>query len=54
VRFNGDAGSLVIHGTAYYLRQMHWHSPTEHTVDGRRSESSSSSSLAVEELIIKP
>ncbi|EES15119.1 alpha carbonic anhydrase 7 [Sorghum bicolor] len=36
VRFNGDAGSLVIHGTAYYLRQMHWHSPTEHTVDGRR------------------
>jgi carbonic anhydrase len=36
VRFNGDAGSLVINGTAYYLKQMHWHSPTEHTVDGRR------------------
>ncbi|XP_062192624.1 alpha carbonic anhydrase 7-like [Phragmites australis] len=36
VRFDGDAGSLVINGTAYYLRQLHWHSPTEHTVDGRR------------------
>jgi carbonic anhydrase len=36
VRFKGDAGFLVINGTAYYLKQMHWHSPTEHTVDGRR------------------
>ncbi|KAL6661283.1 hypothetical protein ACP70R_000667 [Stipagrostis hirtigluma subsp. patula] len=36
IRFQGDAGSLVINGTAYYLRQLHWHSPTEHTVDGRR------------------
>ncbi|KAL6900834.1 hypothetical protein ACP4OV_005510 [Aristida adscensionis] len=36
VRFEGDAGSLVINGTAYQLRQLHWHSPTEHTVDGRR------------------
>uniref|UniRef100_A0A0D9X8S3 Alpha-carbonic anhydrase domain-containing protein n=1 Tax=Leersia perrieri TaxID=77586 RepID=A0A0D9X8S3_9ORYZ len=36
VRFNGDAGSVVINGTAYYLRQLHWHSPTEHSVDGRR------------------
>ncbi|KAL6859102.1 hypothetical protein ACP4OV_018104 [Aristida adscensionis] len=36
VRFTGDAGRLVINGTAYYLRQLHWHSPSEHTVDGRR------------------
>ncbi|CAO2206996.1 unnamed protein product [Urochloa humidicola] len=36
VRFSGDAGSVVINGTEYYLRQLHWHSPTEHTVDGRR------------------
>ncbi|KAF8654429.1 hypothetical protein HU200_061612 [Digitaria exilis] len=36
VRFEGDAGSLVINGTTYYLKQLHWHSPTEHTVDGRR------------------
>ncbi|WVZ92543.1 hypothetical protein U9M48_038594 [Paspalum notatum var. saurae] len=36
LRFDGDAGSLVINGTAYRLTQVHWHSPTEHTVDGRR------------------
>ncbi|RLM61136.1 alpha carbonic anhydrase 7-like [Panicum miliaceum] len=36
VRFEGDAGGLVINGTAYHLKQLHWHSPTEHTVDGRR------------------
>ncbi|CAD6255119.1 unnamed protein product [Miscanthus lutarioriparius] len=36
VRFEGDAGSLVINGTAYHLKQLHWHSPAEHTVDGRR------------------
>ncbi|KAF0899870.1 hypothetical protein E2562_025114 [Oryza meyeriana var. granulata] len=36
VRLDGDAGSVVINGTAYYLRQLHWHSPTEHSVDGRR------------------
>jgi len=38
VRFEGDAGSLVINGTAYYLKQLHWHSPAEHTVDGRRND----------------
>jgi carbonic anhydrase len=36
VRFAGDAGSLVINGTTYYLKQLHWHSPAEHTVDGHR------------------
>ena len=36
MRFEGDAGDLVINGTAYHLKQLHWHSPTEHTVDGRR------------------
>uniref|UniRef100_A0A0E0IC12 Alpha-carbonic anhydrase domain-containing protein n=1 Tax=Oryza nivara TaxID=4536 RepID=A0A0E0IC12_ORYNI len=36
VRFDGDAGSLTINGTAYQLRQMHWHTPSEHTIDGRR------------------
>nr|ACN85304.1 unknown [Oryza ridleyi] len=36
VRFDGDAGGVVIDGTAYRLRQMHWHSPSEHAVDGRR------------------
>ena len=36
VRFEDNAGGLVINGTAYQLKQLHWHSPTEHTVDGRR------------------
>nr|ACN85335.1 unknown [Oryza meyeriana var. granulata] len=36
VRFDGDAGGVVIDGVAYRLRQMHWHSPSEHAVDGRR------------------
>ncbi|EEE68706.1 hypothetical protein OsJ_27361 [Oryza sativa Japonica Group] len=36
VRFDGDAGNLKINGTAYQLRQMHWHTPSEHTIDGRR------------------
>ncbi|GJN03760.1 hypothetical protein PR202_ga21238 [Eleusine coracana subsp. coracana] len=36
VKFGGDAGSLVINGTTYNLHQIHWHSPSEHTVNGRR------------------
>ncbi|CAO2191765.1 unnamed protein product [Urochloa humidicola] len=37
VTFEGhDAGGLVIDGTAYRLKQLHWHSPAEHTIDGRR------------------
>ncbi|CAM0908237.1 unnamed protein product [Alopecurus aequalis] len=35
VRFDGDAGSVSINSIVYYLRQVHWHSPTEHSVDGR-------------------
>ena len=34
--FDGDAGSVSINGTVYHLRQLHWHSPTEHSVNGRR------------------
>nr|ACN85249.1 unknown [Oryza officinalis] len=36
VRFDGDAGGVVVDGEEYTLRQMHWHSPSEHAVDGRR------------------
>ncbi|KAJ1268815.1 hypothetical protein BS78_07G162900 [Paspalum vaginatum] len=36
VIFKGDAGSLRINGTVYPLKQLHWHTPSEHTIDGRR------------------
>ncbi|XBI75709.1 hypothetical protein VPH35_069044 [Triticum aestivum] len=36
VKFEGDAGSVSIDGTPYYLRQLHWHTPTEHSINGRR------------------
>ncbi|XP_010414580.1 PREDICTED: alpha carbonic anhydrase 2-like isoform X2 [Camelina sativa] len=30
------AGSFKINGTEYKLLQLHWHSPSEHTVNGKR------------------
>ncbi|WVZ79423.1 hypothetical protein U9M48_027003 [Paspalum notatum var. saurae] len=36
VRFNSDPGGVVVDGVAYRLRQMHWHSPSEHAINGRR------------------
>ncbi|KAJ6795372.1 alpha carbonic anhydrase 7-like [Iris pallida] len=36
LRFDEDAGSTSINGTKYPLKQLHWHSPSEHTVNGRR------------------
>lgn len=41
LRFDGDsggggAGSVSVGGKLYRLKQVHWHSPSEHTVDGRR------------------
>ncbi|KAG7568330.1 Alpha carbonic anhydrase domain [Arabidopsis thaliana x Arabidopsis arenosa] len=32
----GSAGSTKINGTEYNLLQLHWHSPSEHTINGRR------------------
>ncbi|XP_020883808.1 alpha carbonic anhydrase 2-like [Arabidopsis lyrata subsp. lyrata] len=32
----GSAGSIKINGTEYKLLQLHWHSPSEHTINGRR------------------
>ncbi|CAK7343222.1 unnamed protein product [Dovyalis caffra] len=29
-------GSIQINGTKYFLQQCHWHSPSEHTINGRR------------------
>lgn len=33
----GNAGlGITINGTEYKLQQIHWHSPSEHTLDGKR------------------
>ncbi|GAA0160338.1 dehydratase [Lithospermum erythrorhizon] len=36
VHWEGDAGGIRINGTDYKLAQIHWHSPSEHTVNGTR------------------
>lgn len=33
----GEAGSIQINDSEYFLQQCHWHSPSEHTINGRRS-----------------
>ncbi|XP_057498225.1 alpha carbonic anhydrase 7-like [Actinidia eriantha] len=32
----GEAGSIKINGSEYFLQQGHWHSPSEHSINGRR------------------
>uniref|UniRef100_A0A2P2KGM8 Carbonic anhydrase n=1 Tax=Rhizophora mucronata TaxID=61149 RepID=A0A2P2KGM8_RHIMU len=36
LKWEGGAGTIHINGTDYVLRQCHWHSPSEHTIDGQR------------------
>ncbi|GJX90125.1 alpha carbonic anhydrase 7-like protein [Tanacetum coccineum] len=36
LRWIGGAGHMHINGTEYQLNQLHWHTPTEHTINGRR------------------
>ncbi|PIA37166.1 hypothetical protein AQUCO_03000028v1 [Aquilegia coerulea] len=36
VEWTGDAGSIQINHKSYKLLQSHWHSPSEHTIDGLR------------------
>ncbi|KAL4560475.1 hypothetical protein LXL04_032627 [Taraxacum kok-saghyz] len=36
LQWEGDAGSIRINGTEYALKQAHWHSPSEHSINGRR------------------
>ncbi|WJX11643.1 carbonic anhydrase [Trifolium repens] len=38
VKWKGDAGEININGTKFHLHQAHWHSPSEHTINGRRYE----------------
>ncbi|KAG6512853.1 hypothetical protein ZIOFF_030987 [Zingiber officinale] len=36
LRYDEDVGYVVVEGKKYSLLQMHWHSPSEHTIDGER------------------
>lgn len=36
LRWEGGAGHIKINGTQYQLNQAHWHSPSEHTINGKR------------------
>ncbi|KAG4982187.1 hypothetical protein JHK84_027286 [Glycine max] len=36
VYWKDDAGSVYLNGTEYFLKQCHWHSPSEHSMNGRR------------------
>ncbi|KAG2318491.1 hypothetical protein Bca52824_011704 [Brassica carinata] len=36
VSWKGDAGKITIRRTEYKLVQCHWHSPSEHTINGTR------------------
>ncbi|KAH0664397.1 hypothetical protein KY284_029328 [Solanum tuberosum] len=36
LRWDGDSGYLKIDETHYQLQQIHWHTPSEHSIDGKR------------------
>nr|XP_043610899.1 alpha carbonic anhydrase 7-like [Erigeron canadensis] len=36
LKWEGNAGSISVYDTEYILKQAHWHSPSEHTINGRR------------------
>ncbi|PWA86778.1 alpha carbonic anhydrase 7 [Artemisia annua] len=36
LRWIGGGGSIRINGTEYQLNQIHWHTPTEHAINGQR------------------
>jgi carbonic anhydrase len=34
--FQGKVGSITVNGKVYELDKMHWHMPSEHTINGQR------------------
>lgn len=36
LRWIGGGGHIHINGTEYQLNQVHWHTPSEHTINGQR------------------
>lgn len=35
IQWETNAGSIEINGTEYFLKQCHWHSPSEHSINNR-------------------
>ncbi|XP_077251570.1 alpha carbonic anhydrase 7-like [Tasmannia lanceolata] len=35
LNWTDGAGEIYLNGSGYILKQCHWHSPSEHTIDGR-------------------
>ncbi|XP_050233858.1 alpha carbonic anhydrase 7-like [Mercurialis annua] len=38
LKWQPGGGTLKIKGTEYILKQCHWHSPSEHTINGKRHD----------------
>ncbi|KAI3742231.1 hypothetical protein L1987_59911 [Smallanthus sonchifolius] len=36
VEWPGDAGGIEVNGSTYKLIQCHWHTPSEHTINGKK------------------
>ncbi|XP_038895507.1 alpha carbonic anhydrase 7-like [Benincasa hispida] len=36
LKWSDEAGYIEINGTQYFLKQFHWHSPSEHTINGKK------------------
>ncbi|XP_047079479.1 alpha carbonic anhydrase 1, chloroplastic-like [Lolium rigidum] len=36
LRYNDTSGAVKVDGKKYKLKQLHWHSPSEHTINGQR------------------
>lgn len=36
LKWQADAGYIPINGTHYSVRQCHWHSPSEHKINGKQ------------------
>lgn len=36
IKWDEGAGGIVLNRTEYHIRQLHWHSPSEHSINGRR------------------